>query len=390
MHTRFNVLSGAATALLALAVLPGCESSAEQAEQQPPPPMVGVAEVVSRDISLWDSFTGRIEAVESVEVRPRVDGYIERINYQEGEEIEKGAVLFVIDQRPYRAALARAEAELIRARARAELARTELARAEQLVQAAGMSVEERDQRKAAAAQAAADVQAAQAAVDAARLNLDFTEVRAPIAGRTGRALVTVGNLVTSQGDATLLTTVVSLDQVHVHFFPDEDDFLRYEALARAGKRQGSRKGGTPVRVGLTTDTGYPYVGVVDFIDNRLDPATGTMRVRALLDNADRLFMPGMYARVQLLGSDAFRALLIDDKAVLTDQDRKYVYVVDADGRAVRKDVVLGRKVDGLRVIESGLAPGDRVIVNGVQRVFFPGMPVQTEPAAMVAAASSVQ
>jgi multidrug efflux system membrane fusion protein len=364
-----------------MAMTSGCDSRAEQAEQAPPP-AVGVAEVVAREISLWDSFTGRIEAVESVGIRPRVDGYIERINYREGQEVEKGAVLFVIDQRPYRAALARAEADLTRARARAQLAQTELMRAEKLIAVAGMSMEELDQRRAAAAQAVAEVHAAKATVDTARLQLDFTEVRAPIAGRTGRALVTVGNLVSGQGTATLLTTLVSLDTVHVHFFPDEGDFLRYQVLAHPDERNG----GLPVRIGLVTDDGYPHQGVVDFIDNRLDATTGTMRLRAVLNNAERRFTPGMYARVQLLGSQDFRALLIDDKAILTDQDRKYVYVVDAEGRAVRKDVVLGRKVEGLRVIESGLQPGDRVIVNGIQRVFFPSMPVAAEPAVMVAVA----
>lgn len=382
---NFGHAAGAAAALVGLALLAGCDSNAEQ-PQAPPPPAVGVAEVVQRDVELWDRFTGRIEAVASVEIRPRVDGYIKRVNYREGQEVDKGAVLFVIDQRPYRAALARAEADLTRARTHAELAEREAARAEQLVEAAGMSQEELDQRRAAAAQAAADVQAAQAALATAKLQLDFTEVRAPIAGRTGRALVTEGNLVSGQGNATLLTTVVALDQVHVHFFPDEEDFLRYDAMARNGARNDSRQGGTPVRVGLATDSDYPYQGVVDFLDNRLDPATGTLRVRALLDNKERRFTPGMFARVQLLGSGTFRALLVDDKAVLTDQDRKYVYVLDGDGRAQRKDVVLGRLVDGLRVIESGLAPGDRVIVNGVQRVFFPGMPVTAEPAAMDAAA----
>jgi multidrug efflux system membrane fusion protein len=178
---------------------------------------------------------------------------------------------------------------------------------------------------------------------------------------------------------------VSLEQVPVDFLPAEGDFLGYEAIARASAQRRARSGGAPVRIGLASDDGYPHPGMVDFIDNRLDPATGTMRIRAVLDNADRRFTPGMYARVQLLGSDSFRALLINDRAVLTDQDRKYVYVVDASGRAVRKDVVLGRKVEGLRVVEAGLEPGDRVIVNGVQRVFFPGMPVQAEPAAMVAA-----
>lgn len=377
----------AAAALLAGVVVAGCDSRADQAHQAPPAPTVGVADVVVKDVSLWDTFTGRIEAVESVEVRPRVDGYIERINYVEGQEVDKGDVLFVIDQRPYKAALARAEAELERARARAKLAATEEARAEKLVEAHAISVEELDQRRAAATQAAADVHAAKAAVDVARLNLDFTEVRAPIAGRTGRALITAGNLVSSQGNASLLTTIVALDKVHVHFFADEDDYLRYTVMARAGERPSGRNGGMPVRVSLNGDQTFPYEGVVDFVDNRVDPATGTMRIRAVLDNRERIFTPGMFARVQLPGSGVFRAMLVDDKAVLTDQDRKYVYVVNGDGQAVRKNVVLGRAVEGLRVIERGLAPEDRVIVRGVQRVFFPGMPVKAEPAAMQASAT---
>ncbi len=371
----------AAMAMMAALIVAGCNTQAEDTGEHPPAPVVSVADVLVRDVQLWDEFTGRIEAVQTVELRPRVNGYIERINFREGQEVASGDVLFVIDQRPYKTELNRAEADLHRARTRVELTRTEAARAEKLAESQAISLEELDQRRAAAAQAEADVHAARAAVDAARLNLEFTEVRAPIAGRAGRAQVTVGNLVSGQGNGTPLTTIVSLDRVYVHFFADEQAYLRYEALARSGDLPSSRDGNTPVRVGLASDHGHPYQGTVDFVDNRLDAATGTILVRASLDNADRTFIPGMFARVQMPGSSTFNAVLIDDRAVLTDQDRKYVYVV-VDGTAQRRDVELGRMVDGLRVVRNGLAEGDRVVVSGTQRIFFPGMPVETETVAM--------
>ncbi|MFQ3786391.1 efflux RND transporter periplasmic adaptor subunit [Halomonas sp. A29] len=360
-----------------LVVLTGCESQADQegANQGPPPPQVSVAQVLVEDVELWDAFTGRIEAVETVDLRPRVSGYIESVNYVEGEEVEKGDVLFVIDPRPYRAELERAEAELQRARARAELARSEAARAEALAQSRSISREELDQRRSAAATSEADILAAQASAETARLNMAFTEVRAPIAGRAGRAMVTPGNLVS---EATPLTRIVSLDQVHVHFHSDERAYLHYDAMARNGSQASFRNGGIPVRVGLANDEDYPYRGVVDFVDNHLDAEAGTILTRAVLDNSEGRFAPGMYARVQLLAGSAEDTLLIDDKAVLTDQDRKYVYVVDGEGRAMRRDVQLGRMVDGLRVVASGLEPTDQVVVSGAQRIFFPGMPVAVE------------
>lgn len=227
------------------------------------------------------------------------------------------------------------------------------------------------------------VRAAEAAVTQARLNLQFTEVRAPIDGRAGRALVTAGNL--AQADATALTTLVSLDPVHVHFDADEQAYLRYNELARRGERDGSRN---PVRVGLANEDGYPHAGTVDFVDNQVDPATGTIRARAVVPNPDRVFTPGLFARVQIEGTGRFEALLIDEKAVLTDQDRKYVYVLGPGNTAVRKDVELGRSVDGLRAVTGGLTAEDRVIVNGVQKVFFAGMPVKPQVVAMGASASA--
>lgn len=349
----------------------------------PPPPEVSVALVLSKPVRAWDEFTGRVAAVETVELRPRVSGYVERVAYDEGQEVRKGDLLFLIDQRPYRAELARAEAGLAQARSEAELARSQDERARTLADAHAVSQEEVDARRAAFAQANAAVRAAEAAVTHARLNLQFTEVRAPIDGRAGRALVTVGNL--AQADATSLTTLVSLDPVHVYFETDEQAYLRYNELARRGERDESRN---PVRVGLANEDGYPHAGTVDFVDNQVDPNTGTIRARAVVPNPDRMFTPGLFARVQLEGTGRFEALLIDEKAVLTDQDRKYVYVLGTGNTAVRKDVELGRSVDGLRVVTGGLAPEDKVIVNGVQKVFFAGMPVKPQLVEMGAPASA--
>ena len=369
INNSYPLAALALSVLIAMAIA-ACNSEAAPADAMPPAPEVSVATVLSKQVRQWDEFTGRVAAVETVELRPRVSGYVERVAFQEGQEVRKGDLLFAIDQRPYRATLESALAGLERARSEARLAQTQDVRAQTLVEAKAISREEFETRKAATAQGNAGVRAAEAAVAAARLDLQFTQVRSPIDGRAGRALMTEGNL--AQADATLLTTVVSLDPVHVYFESDEQSFLRYSDLARKGERTRSSN---PVRVGLANEAGYPHAGVVDFIDNQVDPRTGTIRARAVLRNPDRVFTPGLFARVQLQGSGEFKALLIDDKAVLTDQDRKYVYVLGPTNAAMRKDVVLGRMADGLRVVESGLTPQDKVIVHGVQKVFFPGMPV---------------
>ena len=362
-------LALATSITLALAIA-GCGSQASTGAAMPPPPEVSVANVLSKQVRQWDDFTGRVAAVESVELRPRVSGYVQRVAYEEGQEVNKGDLLFVIDPRPYRAALDQALAGLERARAEQHLAQTQDRRAQTLIDAKAISREEFEIRKAAASQGNAGVRAAEAAVAAARLDLQFTDVRSPIDGRAGRAMITEGNL--AQADATLLTTVVSQDPMYVYFESDEQSFLRYGALARKGERDGVRN---PVRVGLADEEGHPHAGTVDFIDNQVDAATGTIRARAVVPNPDRVLTPGLFARVQLRGSGRFKATLIDDKAVLTDQDRKYVYVLGAHDTAQRKDIVPGRMIDGLRVVESGLAPNDKVIVHGVQKVFMPGMPV---------------
>lgn len=378
-HTRtsdssMTVLAAVLLVTLAATVLTACGgTNAAEAPATPPAPQVSVAEVVSRDVNGWDEFTGRVEAAETVAIRPRVSGYIQQVRYTEGHEVRKGDVLFVIDQRPYRAELARTEAELARARAQAALAVSEARRGKALLEARAISQEEHDRLVANEAQAVAATHAAEAAVEMARLNLEFTEVRSPIAGRAGRALVTEGNLI--EPGATVLTTVVSLHPVYVYFDGDEQVYLRSADLARRGARNA-------VLVGLANEEGFPHEGVLDFVDNQVDPQTGTIRSRAVLDNHDRRFTPGLFARVRLQASTSETALLVDDKAVLTDQDRKFVYVLGPENRAIRKDVKLGRTVEGLRVVSEGLQPGDKVIVHGVQKVFFPGMPVQPQAITM--------
>jgi len=376
-----SLLALTASLVIALAAV-GCGSQAAPHEGgAPPPPQVSVAQVLSKQVRQWDEFTGRVSAPESVELRARVSGYVDRVAYKEGQDVKKGDLLFVIDQRRYRAELNRAQAELERARAEARLAQTQDKRAQTLVEAKAISREEFETRRAASTQGDAAVRAAEAAVASAQLDLTFTEVRSPIDGRAGRALITVGNL--ASADQTVLTTVVSQNPMYVYFEADEQTYLRYNDLARKGERSGDKN---PVRVGLAGESGYPHAGTVDFTDNQLDSNTGTIRARAVVPNEERVLTPGLFARVQLEGSGDFKAMLIDDKAVLTDQDRKYVYVLGSKNEAVRKDVKLGRMIDGLRVVQSGLAPNDKVIVHGVQKVFFPGMPVQPQSIAMGAPA----
>ncbi|HDR9446187.1 TPA: efflux RND transporter periplasmic adaptor subunit, partial [Burkholderia multivorans] len=368
---RTSPLGAACVLLLALS---GCHDGQGGAPSAPLPE-VGVATVVPRTVRIADEFNGRVEAVDAVELRPRVSGYLQRIRYKEGDLVAQGAVLFEIDPRPYRIALDRAIAQQQRARAAEHLARVQLQRVQTLIDAHATSQEELDNARTAAEQARADLQAADAAVADAKLNLGFTEVRAPIAGRVGRALATAGNL--ARADDTLLTTVVSQDPVYVYFDCDEQSYLRYNAQRADPAHRAI--GADPVRVGLANEMGFPHAGTVDFLDNRLDPQTGTIRARVRLPNADHTFTPGLYARVQLVSGRERSALLVDDKAVLTDQDRKYVYVIGPGDKALRRDVTIGRDLDGQRIVEKGLNAGDRVVVDGVQRIYYPGAQVKPKP-----------
>jgi len=370
MRTRWLLPAGA---LLPVLVLAGC--GAKPADP-PPPPAVTAAAVPEREVTDWDQFTGRLEAVDQVEIRPRVTGYIERVAFAEGKEVRKGEVLFEIDPRPYQAELARAQAQLAEARTGAELAAREVARARRLVAVQAISREEYDARVSAQAQGDASVQAAEAAVRTARLNLDWTRVRAPIAGRVSRAEVTAGNLVLAgPPTATLLTTVMSLDPVYVYFDADERTYLKYAGLARDGTRPSSRDARTPIYLGLIDEDGqFPHKGYVDFVDNTVNPETGTIRARAVFSNKDHAFTPGLFARLKLEGSGQYQATLVVDRAVGTDQDKKFVLVLKPDSTVDYRSVQLGRLVDGLRVVTSGLKQGDEVVINGLQRV-RPGMKV---------------
>ncbi|HUR94087.1 MAG TPA: efflux RND transporter periplasmic adaptor subunit [Gemmatimonadales bacterium] len=349
----------------------------------PPPPAVTVAPVLERDIAEWDEFSGRLEAVDQVEIRPRVSGYIRRVTFAEGREVRKGEVLFEIDPRPYQADLERAQAQLEQARTAADLAAREVGRAEKLVSVQAISREEFDTRTSAQANGAAAVRAAEAAVATARLNLGWTQVRSPIAGRVSRAEVTEGNLVQAgPPDATLLTTVVSLDSVYLYFDSDEQTYLRYAGRAAAAGDRGWHNARFPVYLGLADETGFPHEGRLDFVDNRIDPASGTIRTRAIFANRDRRFTPGLFARVKLVGSARAPALLVRDAAVGTDQDRKFVLVVGPNDSLVYRPVELGRLTDGLRIVRSGLTAGEKIVVNGLMRV-RPGMKVTPTVAAMV-------
>jgi RND family efflux transporter MFP subunit len=363
----------------ALVSLTACSPDAAQAaaSQAPPAPQVSVAAVLERQITDFQEFTGRVEAVERVELRPRVSGYIESVAFREGAEVNKGAVLFVIDQRPYDAALKRARAELARAVSAGNQARTEKERAVKLLALRALSQEEFDARTAGSEKAAADIQAAQAAVDAAELDLEFTRVRAPISGVVGKAEITTGNFVTN--GQTLLTRLVSVDPVYVRFDGDEGAYLRQAQYAR--EQRGKAGHGQPVWIGLANEEGYPHAGALVFTDNELDPQTGTIRARARLSNRDRLFTPGLFARVKLGEGASHSAVLIEDSAVGTDQTRRFVYVVKADNSLEFREVQLGSLHQGLRVVEGGLRPGERIVVNGLMRV-RPGITVNPQQVAM--------
>ena len=352
--------SAGTTAVLLLFSI-GCEQAKASAGPSHPP-AVSVATVALREINPAVELQGRVEAIQEIEVRPRVSGHITALSYLEGAEVRKDALLFTIDPRPYQAIFARAGSELARARSRSDQAKREFARSEQLLAAGAASRVERDNAESTVGQTGAEVQAALAALESARLDLQFTQVRAAVDGRVGRALVSIGDFVTTGPVPTLLTTLVSVDPVYVYFTADEPTFLKFA----------SRSAQARVAIGLADESGFPHAGKLDFVDNHLDASTGTIQLRARLDNRDRRLTPGLYARVQLQENRTRRAIVIDDKAVLTDQDRRYVLLLNATNTVERHDVQLGPIVDGLRVVDKGLQVGDRVIVNGTQKV-LPGI-----------------
>jgi len=349
--------------------LAGCTRA--PAGMPPPQPVtVEVSNPVERDVTDYVDYTGRTAAIDSVEVRARVTGYLDKVNFKEGELVKKGDVLFEIDPRLYQAALAYSKADVERLKAQRDLDEVELRRAEALLKRGAGTREAYDQAAARRSGSVAALAAAEAQVQRGELDLGFTKVIAPVDGRTSRTLVTVGNLVQSgdQGGGTLLTTLVSVDPMYVYFDVDEGTLLRVRQLIRAGKVKSARDVALPVSMGLANEEGHPHKGVVNFVDNQVNPRTGTLRLRGIFPNKDEILSPGLFARVRVPIGGPHRGLLINERAVDTDQGQKVVYVVNDKNVVDTRPVTLGSAQDGLREVTEGLRPSDRVVVNGLQQV----------------------
>jgi RND family efflux transporter MFP subunit len=353
-----------------MAVVAGCDSTLPVAETPPPP--VSVSKPVVREVVDQDDYEGRIAAVEAVDVQARVRGHLVKVNFQDGQMVKKDELLFEIDPRPYQATFDQAKAQVAAAEASLDLAKKEYTRSASLLRSNAASREEVDVWTGKQAVAQADKLKAQAALEEAQLNLDFTKIMAPIGGRISRPLVTVGNLVNPGGGETLLTNIVSVDPVYVYFDVPERALSGYRQHFRKGEKKGAERAlkdlRIPVSVGLEGEEGYPHKGEIDFADNRVNPSTGTIQVRGVLPNPDRVMDAGMRARVRIPVSDPRKTLLTTELAVGTDQGRKFVYVVNDQNLVERREVQLGRLSQGLQVVRAGLKPEDWVIVNGIQRV----------------------
>ena len=361
------------TYLILAGLAAGCGKPSQP--QAPPLPTVTVAPVLQRDVVTHDEFTGRLDAVDSVEIRPRVSGYLEEVRFRSGQLVKKGDVLFVIDPRTRRAALDRSEAELARAMAQAEIAERDAKRADRLIAEKTISPEEADQRIWGQKQAAAVLLAAKAAKESARLELEFCEVKSPIDGRVGRALVTVGNNVSGvDGFTTLMTTVVSVDPIYAYSAVDETSLLKLQSLLRESKLPVDAQGRVTVEMRLASETGYPHKGYLESLDNRVDPATGSIALRTVFPNPDGSLLPGLYSRVSVPGSVAQPLLLIDETSIGTDQNQRFVLTVSPTNTVEYRPVQLGGAIDGKRIVRSGLKAGENIIVNGLMQV-RPGMPV---------------
>jgi membrane fusion protein, multidrug efflux system len=354
------------TPLVALALSACGDKPPQQAAPAAPP--VTVAQPVKRTVTDWDEFTGRFEAMEEVQVRARVGGFVNSVEFRDGAIVRTGDLLYTIDSRPFEAVALQADGQLSDARAKAELAKRELDRALTLVVTSAVSESIVDQRRQTLQAAHAAEMQAEGALKAAKLNIEFTHVLAPMTGRVSRHLVSPGNLVQgSEGSATLLTSIVTLDPIYIYFDVDEATYLKNNKLWFEGRRPSSRDTPNPVQVALTGETKSSKEGTMDFLDNRLDVSTGTLRSRAIIPNKDFSILPGQFGRVRLIGSSPYEALLLPDAAIATDQSRKIVFVVKDDNTVEAKPVTLGPLDEGLRVIREGLKPEDRVIVDGLQR-----------------------
>ncbi len=361
-------------AALALIVISAC-GQGPAVTAAPAAAKVTVAKVLEQPVNEWDEFTGRLEAPETVEIRPRVSGQIDKVAFADGALVKKGDVLFQIDPRPFLSEVHRLEAQLQQARAALTRTGNEAQRGQRLLSSNAISAELADTRTTTAQEAKAGVDAIQAQLDLAKLNLSFTQVTSPITGRVSRAEITAGNIVTA--DVTPLTSVVSTDKVYAYFDADERVFLKYNDLARKGKRGQT----TPVFMGLSNEEGNSHQGQMNFVDNQVNPKTGTIRGRAVFDNADGQFTPGLYARLKLVGSGTYNAVLINDEAVGTDLGKKFVLVMGKDNKPEYRNVELGPKLEGLRIVRTGLTKDDTIVIKGLQRI-RPGSPVDPETAQM--------
>lgn len=358
-------------------LLTGCGQSSSEAKPNQGgggPPPVSVAPVTKRVVQEFDEFTARLEAIDTVDIRARVAGTLDKVHFREGQKVKKGEVLFTIDPRPFVMETARVEVQIAAARTQWGLAKSELARAEKLLPMQAISLQEVDQLRAAVRNGETSIQAAQAALNVAKLNLSFTRITSPIDGRISRAAVTPGNLVNA--GEPVLTTIVSMDRVYAYFDASEATYLKYVRAARDGARPSSRETANPVLMGLSDEEGYPHQGSMDFVDNRLNPATGSMRARAVFDNADNRFTPGLSARIKLIGSGSYEATLVPDRAITTDQTRKIVMVVGANDMVEPREVKPAALIDGMRVV-TGVKAGENIIFEGLQRA-FPGAPVRPQ------------
>ncbi|HEV2394235.1 MAG TPA: efflux RND transporter periplasmic adaptor subunit [Verrucomicrobiae bacterium] len=378
---RFGLIPGrkfsALTAGLSLLLVAGCGERAPL--PKPAPPAVTVAPVERKEIVEQDEFTGRIEPVRAVEVRPRVSGYIQEVRFQSGQLVKKGQVLFEIDPRWHQAAFDQRQAEFEEAKFRLDNARREADRAAQLLTNKAVSVEETDARQSAYQEAKAALLAAQAALDTAKLDLEYTKVRAPIDGRVSRALLTEGNYVSGlAGGASLLTTIVSVDPVYVYADIDENSLLKFNALVGANKVETDGAGKIPVELQLADETNYPHRGCIESFDNRLDSDTGTILLRAVFANPDGRLVPGLFARIRVPVSARYPALLVEERAIGTDQAQKFVLTLTSSNTVAYQSVKLGPEFEGKRIVRSGLQGSEEIVVNGLQRV-RPGMPVAPQP-----------
>ena len=361
-----------------LAAVLAAGSMSDRAQAQAPgqpPPTVTVSKPVVKQIVEQDQFTGRFDPIEFVEVRARVTGYLEKINFVDGANVRKGEVLFVIDRRPYKAALEQAQAALVSAKARLSFTQTDLDRAQQLSKGGNISEQVTDQRRQASQTAQADVDSAEAALRNAQLNYDFTEVKSPIDGRIGRRLVTEGNIVSA--DTTMLTTIVSLDPIYFGYTVDEKSFLKYQSSLGIGMGQTQRGKGAPILIALNGEKKPTHKGTLDFVDNRVDNQTGTVLLRATVPNADGFIKPGLFGIVSMPATKPYQGILLPDDAVAANQDKRIVYLLGEGDKVAGKNVTLGPMVDGHRVIADGLKGDETVVINGIAKI-RPGAQVKPE------------